>query len=193
MAVQEKGIDRQFCVVARIPERQVVTYAGNLEDGLEPGLRETIRVRPMRHRFLAIAPMADGLWLQSSSKGRWWRVALNDAGDTMVLQSCSSSPPDEIVLPFADLPLARDVGYTLRRATWQNGSSAVLDSRGMLHLKSAGATIPEATIVLAEGALGGWLADGSYWGFGYFAPDRMAQVTGAMFADILQRFLRELP
>lgn len=195
VALREKRLPHaNNWVIADVAKRKTVHYVGNLLEALEVGVRETIRARPMRHRFQAIAPVADELWLRASTKSRWWRIALNEAGDTVVLQNCTGSPPDERVLAFEELPHEQNVGYRLGRATWKDGSSAVLDTRGMLHLKSANAAVPEATIVLAEGALGGWTSDGNHWGFGYFAPNRVTQATGPMFfADVLQQFLRGLP
>ncbi|MCA9112678.1 MAG: hypothetical protein KDA52_22190, partial [Planctomycetaceae bacterium] len=42
------------------------------------------------------------------------------------------------------------VGFRLHQAVWEDGSRAILDSRGMLHLKSSDRSIPEATLVLSE-------------------------------------------
>ncbi len=59
-------------------------------------------------------------------------------------------------------------GYTLQQAEWANGSKAWLDSRGLLHLKSANSTHPEVTLVLRDGSLSGWLSSGDVFGDDYY-------------------------
>ncbi len=50
-----------------------------------------------------------------------------------------------------------------------NGSTATIDSRGLLHLKSMAAGLPEITIVLAIGVdIAAWASDGKYCGSTYF-------------------------
>ena len=41
-------------------------------------------------------------------------------------------------------------GFSLRMATWRNGSRAYLDGRGLLHLQGPDAREPEVCLVLAE-------------------------------------------
>lgn len=53
-------------------------------------------------------------------------------------------------------------------AEWPDGSLAVLDSRGLLHLKAADEKIPEVTIVLTEGELTLWSSNGQQFGKPYF-------------------------
>lgn len=59
-------------------------------------------------------------------------------------------------------------GYFLRDAVWADGSRAVLDSRGLLHLKSSESAIPEATLVLYDDDVAGWCSTGQTWGATYF-------------------------
>lgn len=50
-------------------------------------------------------------------------------------------------------------------ASWSDGSQAFLDSRGLLHLKSANRNVPEITLVLHnDGALAAWSSDGRVYG-----------------------------
>ncbi|GEM_PF-1470998 len=59
-------------------------------------------------------------------------------------------------------------GYTLQHAEWANGSKAWLDSRGLLHLKSANKSHPEVTLVMRDGSLSGWLSSGDVFGDDYY-------------------------
>lgn len=77
-------------------------------------------------------------------------------------------------------------GLKLRRAEWPDGSAAILDSRGLLHLKSSDANIPEFTLVLHDPDVAGWAADGRRWGQPYFIGD--AAATPA--SEVLQTFIR---
>lgn len=71
---------------------------------------------------------------------------------------------DEDIYTHPDNPLV-----TLRRFRWADGSEALADSRGLLHLRSADPALPELTLVMALGRpLAAWAADGSVSGAPYF-------------------------
>lgn len=80
------------------------------------------------------------------------------------------------------------------KVTWLDGSVAMLDSRGFLHLKSSNPDIPELTIVLLAGKqCAAWAADGSYSGNPYFIPQTEKMLSGsAFYARYIQAFLSEL-
>ncbi|RSK36273.1 hypothetical protein [Hymenobacter metallilatus] len=72
---------------------------------------------------------------------------------------------DEDLLPHPDNPLV-----TLRRFRWPDGSEALADSRGLLHLRGVAPNAPELTLVLALGKpLAAWATDGSVSGAPYFS------------------------
>ena len=72
---------------------------------------------------------------------------------------------EEDIQPHPDNPLV-----TLRRFRWADGSEALADSRGLLHLRSADPALPELTLVLAlSKPLAVWAADGSVSGAPYFS------------------------
>lgn len=90
-----------------------------------------------------------------------------------------------------------EVRYRIHTASWPSGCQAVLDSRGLLHLKPIHDDISELTVVLAEGALTGWCADGSTFGRKYFLRDLGSYLNAAhrrreLFHDTISRFSEQI-
>lgn len=83
-------------------------------------------------------------------------------------------------------------GYNLSVATWDDGSQAFLDSRGLLHLKSSDSKIPEVSIVLCDGMLSGWCSDGRMWGDPFFFGDQPAYPASDVFESCIRPFGRRL-
>ncbi|MHC2066388.1 hypothetical protein ACYFX5_02860 [Bremerella sp. T1] len=88
-----------------------------------------------------------------------------------------------------DIP---EIGYELSRAAWPNGSEAFLDSRGMLHLRSANGRVPEVTIVLTDGHLAGWTSEGRVFGQQYFTGNQAHRLEKQVFEQVILGFVREL-
>lgn len=94
--------------------------------------------------------------------------------------------------PFAPLEI-REIGFQLSRAAWDDGSEAFLDSRGLLHLRSADQSVPEVTIALTDGAIAGWVSDGRLWGAHYFTQKRANQKADeVIFEKVILGFLEQL-
>lgn len=84
-------------------------------------------------------------------------------------------------------------GFTLSEARWPDGSTATLDSRGLLHCRSSDSGIPEFTLVLSESRVSGWCADGRRWGDEYFLGPNVQTVTDHdILHSLLRPFLRSL-
>ena len=94
---------------------------------------------------------------------------------------------------------ATATGVTLQKAEWENGSKAWLDSRGLLHLKSANRTHPEITLVMRDGPLSGWLSSGEVFGDNYYCgKDPTAQGLRRVTADFawnsaIRLFIESVP
>lgn len=71
-----------------------------------------------------------------------------------------------------------EVRHRLAAVTWSDGSRAVLDSRGLLHLQSSRPSLPEITLVLKTGIASGYCPAIGAFGEAYFA-DPFAQVDTA--------------
>lgn len=79
------------------------------------------------------------------------------------------------------------------RFLWRDGSEAIVDSRGLLHLRSSDKTVPEITIVLIMGRhpTAAWASDGRTCGSTYFTGVHNAEnsdVTG-FYNNYIQRFI----
>ena len=83
-------------------------------------------------------------------------------------------------------------GYRLALATWQDGSRAWLDSRGLLHLKSSDPGIPEVTLVLNERVISGWCANGRVWGDFFFTGDVLQTAAGQIHHEVIRPFIMHL-
>jgi hypothetical protein len=79
-------------------------------------------------------------------------------------------------------------------ATWKDGSRALLDSRGLLHLQSSDRSIAEATLVLTDRDVAAWISDGRVCGTRYFVDENIGQIcTPQEFVnDVLNPFIERL-
>lgn len=75
---------------------------------------------------------------------------------------------------------------------WKDGSEAIIDTRGLLHLKSSDPTMPEITIVLVTGRCTAcWASDGIVAGDPYFIDKNRANIMSAkeFYNGYIQRFI----
>lgn len=99
-------------------------------------------------------------------------------------------PQQQDTLDVKHLP---NIKFT--RYTWMQGSTVILDSRGLLHLKSTDATLPEVTIVLVvDQPTACWSSDGVVSGSTYFTGKSDAEpMQPALFYDkYIQPFINTL-
>ena len=92
-----------------------------------------------------------------------------------------------------DVPHLPNIKFT--KFSWEDGSEAVMDSRGLLHLKSADHSLPEITIILIiEKITACWSADGKITGSIYFIGDRQKDVMLAadFYNAYIQRFINNI-
>lgn len=84
-----------------------------------------------------------------------------------------------------------------QRLVWPNGSEAIADRRGLLHLRSTNTTLAEITLVLAIGQpTAAWASDGYTCGNYYFTGrepgDRLSLPANDFYATYIQPFLDHL-
>jgi hypothetical protein len=170
------------------------TISGNPAAHAEPDIvRHTTGARNVSHRFRAVY-IDEGRHLAlQRPKGSFASIQLDRHGREMVLsaEAIATSRP-ELYVEFEEIRSRGGAGYTLRAATWKDGSRAVLDSRGMLHLKSSETAIPELTLVLCTGTLAGWCADGRWFGPPYFIGEHLPIPGAVIYEEVLKPFVSRL-
>ena len=157
--------DRAKMALIEVPSGASRRISGNPAAHVEPDLdRYAAGARNVSHRFKAIC-IDEGRHLALQRfKGSLAPIQLDRQGREMVLRSGTiAASRRELYAEFEEISSPGGARYTLRAATWKDGSRAVLDSRGMLHLRSTETAIPELTLVLCAGAwrAGVPTADGS--------------------------------
>ncbi len=161
---------------------------GNVAAGLEPHLHLFAKPRPVRHRFLGIAIDPDGDLALISRRNTAW--SLDMPSITFPAQATS-----KVLLhdkSFEEWKHESVAGFSLRRADFADGSVAVLDSRGLLHLQSSDKSVPECTIVLREGTTAGWCSDGRIWGPSYYIGARPATPAATISKEVIGPFVERL-
>ncbi len=113
-----------------VAERRCTAFSGSPHDAVEADLRRLMHPRAMRHDFHAIAALSDGsLALSGGKRRRWWRLSLGNTSNSLYLRHVPMAPPTPAVRCFDRILPTPEVGFSLRTATWSDGSMACLDSR----------------------------------------------------------------
>ena len=174
-----------------IPRGTARRIQGDAAMWVEPEIQQGVRPRAVRHRIRAICLDEAGHLTLVSTKGSRSQFTFDARSHQIMLQPAAAVATNGTPLAFEPIQSPPDVGYSLQAATWNDGSRAVLDSRGMLHLRSSDASLPEMTLVLADGAVAGWCANGLIWGTAYYTRDLDNTTAGAVYSEILEPFLRD--
>ncbi|MCC9607992.1 hypothetical protein LOC68_02230 [Blastopirellula sp. JC732] len=83
--------------------------------------------------------------------------------------------------------------FSLGCATWEDGSQAFLDSRGILHLRSSDPNLPELSITLSDWEATGWSSDGRHWGASWqTGRPTSSDSEGKPLENLVRRFIRNL-
>jgi hypothetical protein len=155
---------------------------------VEPYLQTFASPRPIRHRFFGVAVDTEGQLSLITPKRTAWSLGRpglcfpQQATPKVLLHDKS----------FVEWEAEGVTGFKLQRAEFADGSVIVLDSRGLLHLRSGDLNIPECTIVLREGATAGWCADGRMWGPSYFLGERAAAPPDVIAREVIGPFVERL-
>jgi len=121
-------------------------------------------------------------------KERWWGCFYEQSALRIV--GTSAHPDPSVSFASEPLPLPPRYGCSLTVAKWPNGSRAFLDSRGLLHLKSHDASVPEISLVLS-GEVAAWTSDGHTCGPKFFFEGPHVSEPEKVF-DRIQEFIRRL-
>jgi hypothetical protein len=168
----------------------VAANHGFLEDRAQKLVRQT----NLRYRFKSIGIDLAGNLALESRKGHLLVFEVRQGLPVIASRQGSADLRD--LQPFDSIDHF-DRNYRLWEAVWPDGSRAVLDSRGLLHLRSSDESIPQFTLVLSEGELSGWTATKRCWGNAYYVGDAgRANATAAqqyaIFVSTVGRFVERL-
>lgn len=168
----------------------------DLFHSLHPDAARYVTPNSMRHRFSGIAVVQTttgetALVLRSRKKDL--AILLGSLGGHILLKSVPfKAELSQLERSFKEVKVP-EIGYSLSVATWEDGSQAFLDGRGLLHLRSSKREIPEVTIVLTDGFLAGWCSDGRLWGRKYFSDQTEDQAfQHDVYHNVILAFLREV-
>lgn len=89
-----------------------------------------------------------------------------------------------------DNKFEKEVGFRLEFAR-QNQMEAVLDSRGLLHLRSQNSLLTELTLTINDGLASGWTSDGRWFGSAYHCGPNAISSSNEIDSDILQPLLKQ--
>ncbi len=81
------------------------------------------------------------------------------------------------------------------RWVWDDGSEAIIDPRGLLHLKSSDTALPEITIVLVlDRHMACWASDNSACGHIYYINKDLVNIKTAetFYNTYIQKFIDRL-
>ncbi len=157
----------------------------------EPGME---RVRPLsgrRRRFHSlVASREHGLRFVSRRRRAVESLVIDPSDGRIRLGGCASLLCEKVDRwrPFGESEPIRDTGLGLRVATWPDGSRAWLDSRGLVHLRSSDATLPELSFALSDDAGACWASTGECWGDAYYFP-APGRAPIAALAKYVRRFV----
>ncbi len=142
---------------------------------LEPELVRTLAGAPqVRSRLLGLAIDDQGRLALVSRKKRVHALAASPLDDLELVAAQGARL--RCWRAFDGVVPAPGTGPPWRAATWPDGSRALLDGRGVLHLQPR--TGVEVTLALAEGPLAAWTSDGLLVGPRFFTGEVGAVVTG---------------
>lgn len=126
-------------------------------------------------------------------------VAVNNSGDLIINgyvltvgKNCFKFSPNKNTIRAGSVSrFSKNEDLNYHQSSWTDGSRVILDSRGMLHLKSSDSAIPEITIpFVTDYPTAAWASDGNIAGNIYFLKNSNRKITVSVFYDkYIQRFI----
>jgi hypothetical protein len=183
--------DRSKMALIEVPSGASRPVSGDPVACAEPEIaRHAAGARSVSHRFTAVCVDDNQQLAMERETGGLASIQPDRYGRELVLCSRGvATSRKELRVEFQEIDSPAGAGYSLHAASWGDGSRAVLDSRGMLHLRSSQPAIPELTLVLCAGALAGWCADGRWFGAAYFIGEHVPTPAAVVYEEILKPFV----
>ena len=137
------------------------------------------------------ASASEGLRIRNR-KGVERILQLDSTGRLRFQETCSASVTTPF-LGFHALSMGSPTksGGTLEGALWPSGSRAVLDHRGLLHLRSHHTGVGEITLVLSESEVAGWTSEQIVCGNEFFLRPGQTSDPERVFKWV-QKFLQNV-
>jgi hypothetical protein len=155
-------------------------------------IRETAHPRPIRCNIEAVGCRATGELLLFTSRGKVLRlVSAHDRVwrlEMLLTNEWSTAQKKQSLRPLKREP----GGFSLRKAVWEDGSEAWLDSRGMLHLRSSQSQLPEMTLVLQDNNVAVWCSNGLVSGDPYLTGEPNEKHAHEAIHRLVETFVRTL-
>ncbi len=99
---------------------------------------------------------------------RWRQLVYQPSHGLRILELQQGFTREMVTLSFSPCAAPPRAGCSLRVASCPDGSRVFLDSRGLLHLKSADPSLPEISLALSSGEVAAWTSDGLTAGPSFF-------------------------
>lgn len=173
----------------------VPIYRGAITPDLDRWIARS-HLRTPRTRFKRIYINGDGSLALESRRGKWWSIALDDDNQRLEMQLHTGStdwPPPHGVRPFEPWTPPFDSGLRWQVARWDCGTTAWVDSRGLLHLAGVRSTQAEVTIALGEGRVAAWASNGLACGPEYFTGRAGDRDALRLVIEVLEPILARSP
>jgi hypothetical protein len=195
-----RGVPDRTYAMVKLRTLEVTTCRkSDLPRLLELELYDLARPVLLRHRFRGIGVDSAGQLVLVGRHGTFWPLVVDRKAGTLMLPRSPRRDGPVKWHPF--VPLECPNRYELAQELYADGSQVLIDSRGLLHLKSSDSKVPECVIVLAEGATAGCTSSGLYWGPDYFwgPPEsrrphwsRLTEHDCGAVQQIIRRFVERL-
>jgi len=158
---------------------------------LEPEIRQwTGNSIELRIHFKSVLLDRQGRLCLISRKGFLLSLGLDSFQKLSLIPRTRDGIRGKQAVAFKPVTSPAGARFRLLEARWKAGGSVFLDSRGLLHLKSARGNLPEISLVLHQDHVAGWTTDGHVCGPEYITGrnDRRDQVI----AEAIMEFARRL-
>ena len=147
---KDLSLNSDLCVLVDVDTLAVYRLPSPAVHG-DHYFRDIAHPKSLRHKLLSISVDQRGILTLATRKGYNLAVDYDPASDRIRLRPSDALRNEQgRRVTFKPVDLADRAGYRLSVAAWEDGSRAFVDSRGLLHLKSAERSIPEVTIVLSR-------------------------------------------
>ncbi|MCU0720223.1 MAG: hypothetical protein MUC83_11010 [Pirellula sp.] len=152
------------------------------------GVPRSIQQVNYRNRFDSVYVQGNSLTLLRAKN--MFSLELSENGLVWNITHGGDPLDGDLVVQFTpNQELTIELGFRIESAK-RNGVEVILDSRGLLHIRSVKSNLSEITIVLANGLASGWTSDGRWFGKDYHIGNNLATPSEVIQREVLSPLLR---